>query len=80
VSAAAATVIGILVFTSLILVVMVVALARHARVLARSLAEFQAAVLPELEEIQRGATEAERLSQRIQEKSASIGLGGRIQQ
>ena len=79
-SAAAATVIGILVFTSLILVVMVVALARHARVLARSLAEFQAAVRPELEEIQRGATEAERLSQRIQEKSASIGLGGRIQQ
>jgi len=78
VSAAAATVIGILVFTSLILLVMVIALARHARILARSMAEFQAAVQPELEEIQRGAAEAERLSQRIQEKSASVGLGAKM--
>lgn len=77
-SAAAATVIGILVFTSLILLVMVIALARHARILARSMAEFQAAVQPELEEIQRGAAEAERLSQRIQEKSASVGLGAKM--
>jgi len=78
VSAATATVIGILVFTSAVLLVMVIGLARHARVLARSLAEFQAAVQPELEEIQRGAEEAERLSQRIQERSSSIGPGARI--
>ena len=77
-SAAAAAVIGILVFTSLILLVMVIALARHARILARSMAEFQAAMQPELEEIQRGAAEAERLSQRIQEKSASVGLGAKM--
>ena len=77
-SAAAATVIGILVFTSVVLLVMVIALARHAKVLATSLAEFQAAVQPELEEIQKGAAEAERLSQRIQERSASVGLGAKI--
>jgi hypothetical protein len=78
VSAATAAVIGILVFTSLILLVMVIALARHARIVARSLADFQRAVQPELEEIQRGAAEAERLSQRIQEKSASVGLGAKM--
>lgn len=77
-SAATATVIGILVFTSVVLLVMVIGLARHARVLARSLTEFQAAVQPELEEIQRGAEEAERLAQRIQERSEASGLGARI--
>jgi len=78
VSAATATVIGILVFTSVVLLVMVIGLARHAKVLATTLAEFQRAVQPELEEIQRGAEEAERLTQRIQERSASIGLGDKI--
>ena len=77
-SATAAAVIGILVFTSLILLVMCIALARHARILARSLAEFQRALQPELEEIQRGAAEAERLTQRIQEKSASVSLGAKM--
>jgi len=78
VSAAATTVIVILVFTSVLLLVMVIGLYRHAKVLAKSLAEFQSAVQPQLEEIQRGAEEAERLSQRIQERSASTGLGARI--
>ena len=77
-SAAAATVIVILVFTSVLLLVMVIGLFRHAKVLAKSLAEFQAAVQPQLEEIQRGAEEAERLSQRIQERSAGAGPGARI--
>jgi len=78
VSAATATVIGILVFTSAVLLVMVIGLARHARVLAKSLSEFQAAVQPELDEILRGAEEAERLAQRIQDRSASTGLSARI--
>ena len=77
-SAATATVIGILVFTSAVLLVMVIGLARHARVLAKSLSEFQAAVQPELDEILRGAEEAERLAQRIQDRSASTGLSARI--
>jgi len=75
---ATAVVIVILVFTSVLLLVMVIGLFRHAKVLAKSLAEFQAAVQPQLVEIQRGAEEAERLSQRIQERSAGAGLGARI--
>jgi F0F1-type ATP synthase membrane subunit b/b' len=78
VSATTVTVIAILLFTSLILLVMVIALARHTKVLARSVAEFQAAVQPELDEIQRGTAEAERLTQRIQERSASMASGARI--
>lgn len=77
-SLALAVVLAVALFTVGVLLVMVVALARHLRILARTLQRFQADVQPIVEEINREAAVAQERADKVSRKASSLRLGAKI--
>jgi hypothetical protein len=73
---AVALVVGILAFLSLLILVFV--LYRHAKLLARSVSEFRAAVQPIVEDIQREGEQAAEHAARLSGGAPGVPPGARI--
>ena len=77
-SLALAIVLAVALFTICLLLVMVVALARHLRVLSRTLKRFQADVQPIVDQVNREAAIAQERADKVSRKASSLRLGAKI--
>jgi uncharacterized protein YoxC len=78
VSVALAVVLAVALFTVGVLLVMVLALARHLRILAGTLKRFQADVQPIVDQVNREAALAQERAGNVSRKASSLRLGAKI--
>ena len=77
-SLALAVVLAVAIFTVGLLLVMVLALARHLKILAESVRRFQKEVQPVVDQVNRESARAQERMEKVSLKASKLGLGARI--